>query len=227
MITCRDATAWLLEADVHELQAAGDPAMAEHLATCSGCAVRASRIARDTAWLGRAVHAADDHPSKPLLAELGVERFTGRWLPPVGVALLAASIVALVLTHTSRTGEQHASRAARAELASTPSPPAPFASSKPDARHSSDDGRPRSIDRSTEPQSPTVRHETVVAIAPLAITPESVPAIATLAVRLDSLHDEDSSATEARPSLAVDVVPSTGRYAVLGSTPKVTVVWFY
>jgi hypothetical protein len=47
------------------------------------------------------------------------------------------------------------------------------------------------------------------------------------AVRLDSLDARESAAVEARPSLAVDVVPSSGRYAVLRSTPRVTVVWFY
>ena len=76
-------------------------------------------------------------------------------------------------------------------------------------------------------QAPSRRLASAEAVAPVALAPESVPAIATPALRLDTEHDRDSTHIEARPSLAVDVVPSTGRYAVLGSTPRVTVVWFY
>lgn len=215
MITCREATAWLLEADLSEFEAPVDRAVAEHVTTCNGCAARAARIVGDTTRMARAIART---PSRP-------------WRPRsmyVATALLAASILVLLFARGPRTAPHRAPRVQRTSVAAAPLQP---------ASPGSNEGREQPSARSKEnvpplarrfaSRSTTDRRTSAVSVTPVALEATPVAAVPTQAVRLDSPDMNQSAAVEARPSLAVDVVPSTGRYAVLGSTPKVTVVWFY
>jgi hypothetical protein len=219
MITCREAMEWLLEADLDELASPEDRAIAVHVAACSACTSRAARILGDTAWLARTV---------PAVAVAAAERTRWARATFVGTALLAASMLVLLLARLPRPDARSApSLHATAVASGTTQPAAPESSVEHDLPAPSPSRQSMPVTRRPA-SSPTGRQlASAVAVAPVTLAAESVPAIATPALRLDARHDRDSTHIEARPSLAVDVVPSTGRYAVLGSTPRVTVVWFY
>lgn len=214
MITCRDVTTWLLEADLSEIGAPPGRAIAEHVTACHECAARAARIVGDTAWLA---HSTPAVPSR--------ERW--RRSTYVATSLLAASILVLLLTRVPRTQPDGTARVLRPDVASTATQPA---TSEPHAERKkpgqSPKGNPR-VARRAAPRLTSPRLASAAAVAPIPVTARPEPAIPIRAERLDTLDAKLSGAVEARSSLAVDVVPSTGRYAVLGSTPKVTVVWFY
>jgi hypothetical protein len=219
MITCREATEWLLEADLDELQSTGDRAIARHVAACSVCAARAARILGDTAWLARTVPAV-------VVAPAGHTRWARATF--VATALVAASILVLLLARSPRAdGRADSSQPRTAAASGTAQPAATESGMEHDLPAPSPSRHSMPLTRPPASSAPGRQLSSAVAVAPLALAAESVPAVATPALRLDTPHDRDSTRIEARPSLAVDVVPSTGRYAVLGSTPRVTVVWFY
>jgi hypothetical protein len=227
LTTCHEATGWLLEADLDELHSPEDRAVARHVAACPACTTRAERILGDTAWLARAIE-------KPTVAVVDTLQTQGaatrtRWTRAtfVGAALLAASILVLLLARLPRPDGRSATSLRPTQVASsTTRSAAPSSGAARDVPEASSFSNP--IHANHRPtQSPSRQLASAVAVAPVALAPESVPAIATPAVRLDTKGDRDSTRIEPRPSLAVDVVPSSGRYAVLGSTPRVTVVWFY
>jgi len=205
----------LLEADLSEIQATADRTVAEHVAACSACAARAARIVGDSAWLTRAIPAAPT-PS--------------RWRRStyVATALVAASILLLLLTRVPRAERRTTPPVLRTAVTSTSTG---VATSDAKVGRDGPGGSPN-VDLVPAPHraagsSAIRRLGSATAVAPLAIVAESTPAVPTRAVRLDSPDAGEPAAVDARPSLAVDVVPSSGRYAVLRSTPEVTVVWFY
>jgi len=214
MITCRDVTTWLLEADPSEIGAPAERAIAEHLTACNGCAARAARIVGDTAWLAHSIPA-------------GPSRVRWRRSAYVATSLLAASILVLLLIRVPRTESEGAALVLRPDVASTATQ---RDTSEAHAEHHTPGPSPKGnlrVARRTAPRSTSPRLASAAAVAPVPVTARPEPAIPIRAERLDTLDAKLSGAVEARSSLAVDVVPSTGRYAVLGSTPKVTVVWFY
>jgi len=230
MITCREVTDWLLEADLAELQSPADRAIAGHVAACAGCATRAARILGDTTSLAISVSAA---PLNASGRSSGARRYAAsrnRWphATYVAIALLAASIVFVLVTRNRRPEPRPFSGARGIEVAAAPAPRTTVDSRQERSQsRTAVDEDPRTAAHRAASSWSTDRLSSAHAVAPVAVIPESVPAVAVRAVRLDTLSTNASDGVDARPSLAVDVVPSTGRYAVLGSTPKVTVVWFY
>ena len=229
MITCREVTDWLLEADLSELQASGERAIARHIAACRGCATRAARILGDTTSLAAAVSSAPPSAPGRVPGTRHSAPSRGRWTYAtyVATALLAASLLFVLTTRRPGTRPRTSPAVREIKVASASTRRTTSASRQEREQSAAAmDEDPPSVARRPAP-SMMERLSPAHAVAAVAVLPQSVPAMAVRAVRLDTLDASTSVQVEPRASLAVDVVPSTGRYAVLGSTPKVTVVWFY
>jgi len=229
MMTCRDAIDWLLEAAPSELRTPGSHELAEHLAACEGCRTRLARIVGDSAWLAQAVSA----PSALVLASGSAHLVPSRsrWKGPsyMGTALAAAALLMVFLSRDPRPGRSDSARAwdrvvvstaSRASTDSVVNVPTRIRGQLLTHGQATAHSLP-SPERAS--RLPAARAVEAVALAPAPVLP-----MTTHSVRIDTLSsDNESGRMEPRASFAIDANTSTGRYAVLRSTPKLTVVWFY
>lgn len=227
-MTCRDTMAWLLEAELDELEAPGNPEIAAHIASCQGCHARVARVAGDTAWLTRVIPRSSSPPLAPAVESRTISRRSWR-LTVYGLGGCAAALLIVFLTRSPRQDQIPSTPPERVAVApirhlgerdSVSNTPA-------HAPVRLSERRPSPAPASALPK-PGVELPGARAIRAVAVAPEVLPSSSEHAIRLDTAITGSTSARpEPRASFAIDALPSTGRYAVLRSTPKVTVVWFY
>lgn len=231
MITCDDTTTWLLAAEPDELSANGNRDVAEHLVLCAQCRSRVARVVGDTAWLASVL---------PMVA--GSAPHGARYVPParrapwrqsawITVAVLAASLLVVLLPRGERAPIGVDPRqASGVSLARAPGvAPAPARVPEFEPQYASGAQRPLPATSSTAGSADLRRLPAAPVEAPVSLSATFVPPTPVRAVRLDSLFaDRAAPDIEARSSAAVDVEPLTERrFAVLQSSPRVTVIWFY
>lgn len=230
MITCRDTTTWLLAVEPSELTATANRDIAAHLACCEKCRARVARVAGDTAWLAsRAPTASAPTLSTPYARSARTHSALHR--STFGAAaLVAASLLIVVIPHRANAPARGGTKQARGLVVPSTSVIAPATRVNELAPQPVKTSAPRSAaaPRSARQALP-LRLPAAHAAVPIALATAFVPPEPARVVRLDTvLADSASAGLEARPSIAVDVEPLTARrYAVLHSSPMLTVVWFY
>ena len=240
MITCHDTVAWLLAAEPSELAATSNLDISTHLDSCPRCRRRVARVSADTAWLARVVNTRSQpatlHASHTQSAP---SRHSRRRSDSFVPALLAASLVAVLVPYAIRGRNQLHQEAAKqvaavSTVAAAPAMPVATEAGAPSTAGAGPTSTPATpatpATSATPARQPAVpaRLPAAQVIAPVPLLASFTPPTAAQAVRLDSLPGEASAHIEARTSVAVDVEPTSDRrFAVLRSDPKVTVVWFY
>lgn len=230
MITCRDTTTWLFAVEPRELSATTNRDIAAHLACCERCCARVARVAGDTAWLASMTPTASRPSFSTFSARSALTHSVFRRSAVVAAALVAASLLVVVIPHLANAPSRGGTRQARHLAVPSTSVIAPttqvseFAPQRTRTSERPSAAAPRSVHQTSLLRLPAAHATVPIALVTAFVTPEPARA-----VRLDTvLADSASVGIEARPSIAMDVEPLTARrYAVLHSSPTLTVVWFY
>lgn len=231
-MTCRDTIEWLLEAEPGELEAPLNSGIAEHVASCQGCRARVARVVVDTAWLARTIPRSS--ALAPRASTVVPARSWRFWPAYVTSGLVAASLLVVLLTRTPGINPHATDRPQDRAIIPAPSHETGDSVAIVSSVSTRPSATPAAQRRSTVhprvlPSERGVFLPSAHAIQAVALTPQTVSLVPERSVRLDTLSADSGAASPPSPraSFAIDATPSTGRYAVLRSTPQVTVVWFY